>query len=441
MRKIKNIKGLVINFFLRVTPDFLVGKDEEFDAILKKTYSVRNFDSKIKRAKIRNLSYYLIIFFSLIIVLSLTFKSNVKEKVYRDKDNQIFVDAKIKDFSDKISINVKKKALSLEEINLRLEYTSKKLALIIKNKNKSLNNIKSNLNLIRKYKETNVALTYFIPSEVKDYISEQGVIKSLNLKKRTSFYLKVRLSLENIHITKKLFIKLIPKKYSELNNSELKTLLRSKIDELNNDNKKDFFVLPKRILGFDVKYKSDNSFLFAVCIFLLILFLATFISRKKFILNETRKYKEYLELSFTDYMSSFIMLLSVGFPLSSVIEKIANDYKVDNKDLTKAFFNEMYKINNTIKNYNESLKVSLLDLAYRSESRMIMRFSTIINDYLDKGIPINEKLEQELGDILDRKVKLVIENGRKAENKLIFPNCLLLLSILLIAIGPVFLEM
>jgi hypothetical protein len=80
-------------------------------------------------------------------------------------------------------------------------------------------------------------------------------------------------------------------------------------------------------------------------------------------------------------------------------------------------------------------------MAARSGVREVMRFAAIVNDNVDKGSALAEKLKTE-GELLwSLRRRNAEEAGRIAETKLIMPMTLTLLVLIAITVAPAALEM
>jgi Flp pilus assembly protein TadB len=104
------------------------------------------------------------------------------------------------------------------------------------------------------------------------------------------------------------------------------------------------------------------------------------------------------------FVEKLLLLLNAGIVLPNAIERIANEY-ISNREKhgRKVLYEEFLKITEGIRNANMSLAVLLNDMAKRSMSREIMRFSMVVSNNIEKGSEITEKLQREI-DRLEAKL-------------------------------------
>ena len=180
--------------------------------------------------------------------------------------------------------------------------------------------------------------------------------------------------------------------------------------------------------------------LISITILYIALFLAVYKKRYSAAEKQIRKMKEAIIEDLPEFIDKLILLLNAGMVTEAALKKITADYE-KHRDITgrRALYEGLSDMNNRMQKTNTTLQRELCALAVRSGIRELLRFSAIIEDNLNKGSGLVEKLESE-GELLwmGRK-KSAEERARMIETKLALPLMLLLLSVLLITTSPMLL--
>jgi tight adherence protein C len=98
-------------------------------------------------------------------------------------------------------------------------------------------------------------------------------------------------------------------------------------------------------------------------------------------------------------------------------------------------------IRDRMRSTNGVLAYELRKYAELSGIREMLRFAAIVNDNIDKGSTLAEKLEAESSLLWYNRKKKAEELGRLADTKLVLPLLILLLLLIMITIAPALMAM
>jgi tight adherence protein C len=193
--------------------------------------------------------------------------------------------------------------------------------------------------------------------------------------------------------------------------------------------------------GITVRWlKESNRPIAEISCLFLFCYLVIFLKRYDGLERELKAGKDAIISDFPDFIDKLVLLLNAGLVTDTALQKIAWDYQRfrDLKNV-KPLYEGLLEMQKRILETNAPLSLELREFAQKSGVRELTRFATIVEDNLNKGSTLTEKLEGEGALLWLSKKKRAEEKGRLAETKLIFPLMLLLLVLILITTGPVML--
>ena len=158
--------------------------------------------------------------------------------------------------------------------------------------------------------------------------------------------------------------------------------------------------------------------------------------------KEVKKYRSGITGYFPPFIDKFVLLLNSGLTVMTAMEKMADDCErqsaYDRKNLLAA---EVSEIGRRVKNLNSSIVKEWREFAGRTSISEIMRFSTIIEENLNKGSALADKLESESNLLREKEKKSVQERIRMIDSKLTMPMILMLFSLVLVTVAPAMMQM
>lgn len=191
------------------------------------------------------------------------------------------------------------------------------------------------------------------------------------------------------------------------------------------------------------KKKPDLSLLYIVLVSALLVIFA----RK----NRYAKLREYKKKSQEDifcalpgFINKLIILWKSGATLDEAIEKTMDSYSASKENLDAAGQSGygFFASNITrIKNSQEDNLKALNDFALSTSVREFKRLTNIMMENRNKGSYLLDKLENERESIWEKRKNKAIEDGKKAETKLVIPMTILLGALIMVTAAPAFLQM
>lgn len=167
-----------------------------------------------------------------------------------------------------------------------------------------------------------------------------------------------------------------------------------------------------------------------------------FFARYSFAEREIRRYRQGIIKNFPSFIDKLVLLLNSGLTVLAAMEKMAEDCEEAARyDKRNTLAYEAAEIGRKVRETNASLTKEWRKFAARTGIHEILRFSTIIEDNIGKGISLAEKLEAE-GDLLREKEKKSLqEKMRMIDTKLTLPLILMLFSLVLVTVAPAMMQM
>lgn len=180
----------------------------------------------------------------------------------------------------------------------------------------------------------------------------------------------------------------------------------------------------------------------AIMILFAILLFTVYRQRYSRIEKQIKRTKESIIQDFPEFCDKLILLLNAGMVTEAALRKIAYDYK-KSRDLVgrRPLYEGLADLIDRAQQTNSSLKRELSEYAVKSGVRELLRFSAIVEDNLNKGSSLAEKLEGEGTLLWMERKKRAEERARLAETKLSLPLMLLLLSLMVITTAPILLSL
>lgn len=137
------------------------------------------------------------------------------------------------------------------------------------------------------------------------------------------------------------------------------------------------------------------------------------------------------------FINKTVLLMNAGLVLTAAFDTIVREQP----DSIKGFYKRLAEINGNVKASNASLAGEFRKYAVETGEREMLRLSNIINDNIDKGSELTDKLEREAEMMWHTIKKSTEEKGRIAESKLSFPMGILMCVLIAVTTVPAFMAM
>ena len=151
--------------------------------------------------------------------------------------------------------------------------------------------------------------------------------------------------------------------------------------------------------------------------------------------------KESILKELPEFINKMILLINAGVVINTAFITIMNEREKMQMYDKNYFYGQMKNIYIKVTRARGSLNSELKSFAKRSGVRKLMRFSNIIDDNIEKGVGLVEKLKRESEILWFARKKQSEEKGRAAETKMTFPLVILLLVLVIITVAPAMIEL
>ncbi|MBR3786864.1 MAG: type II secretion system F family protein [Firmicutes bacterium] len=221
--------------------------------------------------------------------------------------------------------------------------------------------------------------------------------------------------------------------------------LRTFADTLNSDRTVKKVSLPAKLeTGEKIHWEIEKaSRINSILILIMMVLISAIMYRERF--SSLKKMEAANRASVSRQLPGFInrlvLLIEAGMVVNSAFEKAVEESIGDSSTCDDYFYGNLKGVYTAMKTANGSMSKGLKDFARRSGVQELMRVSNIIEDNVNKGTELTDKLRSE-SDMLwmDRKKKCE-EMGRLAETKLTLPLMLFLIVLIVITVAPALLEL
>ncbi|MDR1571795.1 MAG: type II secretion system F family protein [Clostridiales Family XIII bacterium] len=437
-------------------PECLTGRADEMEKRLTAAFGGRDFSGEIRAEKRKNAARWLLVagLFALLAAATAArlaggggpAPSMIERPGPFERAARVAAWVKAEYSADsvkkKVEILVRPRSLGEDEKKKLVGETAQRLETLILGENGSLDDVRSDLDLVGRDPETNVDIAW--SSDRPDTLDDSGALNRVAAKEGEAVNLKARLSMEDVSETVALEVRLGPPASEGSAGKSLDAVLAGQLKKLNESADGDALALPEAD-GYGVSYSWEGAgggprvmeaALLSLCALML------YGSRYKGIDGKVRAARASMLRDFPEFINKMLILLNAGLVVSAAIERVARDYEERaDRGAPKPLYEELAGIRRRVEGANAPLAAELGIMASRSGVRELMRFASIISDNIDKGSALAEKLQAEGELVWSMRRKNAEEAGRIAETKLVMPMALTLLALIMVTIAPAALEM
>lgn len=344
--------------------------------------------------------------------------------------------------SQEINLRVGPEPLSEEEKRRALNALAVELPKRILGENTDLQHIICDLILDQLDEGTGITLDW--ETDRPDLVDRTGTVCCLSSELPQKVVLSARLEFLGTNREKKIPIQLVTPSESE-SKAVIKAMERAvkrAALELPASSEGPQVRLPETLPGgVQIIWKRRGSIpFFPLFLLLAIGFFLVWRSGPMPVHRDIRKEREEMAREFPDFLNRLVLLLSAGMVIQAALERISTDYENHRKGGVKPLYEAVLLMEENIHQTNSPLSQELIKLAKRSGLRELARFSSIVNDNLQKGSGLTDKLTVESELLWMNRKKKAQEQGRIAETKLTLPLMLLLVILIVLTTAPALME-
>lgn len=348
------------------------------------------------------------------------------------------LEVQIGDVKESVTVKVSEEKYTKEELGNVFAETAKKLETLILGENKSLDEVRSDLDLITEMPETGIRISWELDNyEVmdqqgklrQDVLDESGVLLKLD----------AVLSYGDETFYHTFFAHVYPRKLTRperwIQNLKKET---ERLDKEQATNKK--MLLPTSVDGQPVTWKYVTDYRALGLLFLgsvlAILFYAAEGQKEK---EEEKARKKQMELDYPQLISCFTLYLGAGLPVRNAWIKIVQSYEEGEKpNGRREVYEEMaYTMHEISSGASESECYERF--GERCGLTKYRKFGTLLSQNLKKGSRgIAELLKQEAFQAFEERKDFAKKLGEEAGTKMLAPMFLMLGVVLVIIVVPAF---
>ena len=374
---------------------------------------------------------------------------NKQGKGDRQEDLQVWIG----DAKEPYTVRIHEQKYTEAELQRELAKAEVQLEKLILGDNRSLDEVRSNLNLIRNIPDTGIKVSW----ELDNYevLNLQGKVQNDDLPKEGRIVeLRATLSYEKIKEMYFLYARILPPKQTDM--EKLMSNLNEEVDEqdrLSETEKR--MLLPTSINGEVIIWKYAKN-LRAAAVFLIgiVMAMLMYVSEKQKVKETHSKREQQLALDYPKMISRFTLFLGAGMTPRNAWNKIVNDYEQEKRRAVSVEEGKRKKEKVEREVYEEmaytmhEMKGGMAEnecyerFGERCGLQVYKKFGTTLSQNLKKGTKgLTELLRQEADTAFDERKNTAKQLGEKAGTKILFPMFLMLAVVLLMIIVPAFLSL
>lgn len=367
-------------------------------------------------------------------------RSYIERNNYGQGRKNVEIEARFEDDKEKYNVMLEEIQYSQEEIEGVFDKASKDLEELVLLENKSVDNIKTDLNFITKIPDTSIKVTWQVEeNHIIDYSGHVDMSKAEE--GSNPVLLKAVLTYGSYEAEHMFYVNVVKDKLTSL--QKKKEGLRNDIDnreETTRQNRR--LILPSHIDGEKVvwKYPKDSK---AVGIFLLgiIIALGIYIEDRQKKKKERMRREQLMLSDYPDIISQLTLFINAGMATGNAWRKIVELYQIKKNDTgERPAYEEMtYTVNEM--NQGLSEQECYREFGTRCDIAAYRKLGTMLASNLRKGNKnISELLKKESFNAFEERKNAARRKGEEASTKLLGPMFIMLAILLSIIVIPAFLS-
>lgn len=341
-----------------------------------------------------------------------------------------------------VEVSVSKEQYTDEELTEIFKEAAMELEEIILNENQSLDEVRTDLNLVTSLPEKNLLIAWKIDNyeimDIRGKIHEEAVTSEGTIIKLTAI-----MSYGERKAGHEFYARIFPPKLDKRGEilQELETKMKESDDETKTEK---YMVLPDMINGKNVEWRyEENTRAYGILILgfgLAILIIVSNIQKSK----EEEKLKiRQMKIEYPQIINKFNLYIRAGMTIRKAWFKISQEYetRAKNKDQKKCHaFEEMVYTMHRIQG-GASEGECYEEFGTRCGISEYRKFGMMLSQNLRKGTKgLTELLGRESEDAFEERKKHAKKLGEEAGTKLMIPLFMMLIIVFVIVIVPAFLS-
>lgn len=345
---------------------------------------------------------------------------------------------RIGDTEENMTVTVGEQEYTQEQLDKVFREAGEKLEELVLGENESLDEVRSNLNLVGSLPDTGISVSW----EVDEYeaMNQQGELKTENLTDEgTLVKLTAVLSYKEETAEVTFFARLYPPKLNQTE-KQLKKL-SEEIERMDEETKEDEYLsLPSDVDGIPVIWKYGRNFR-AVGLMLIGAAAALFLYAAEQEKQKNRKKERELQmaLDYPQMVSKLTLYLGAGMTVRKAWYRIAEDYELQKEEKgNREVYEEMLYTMHEIQG-GGSEGECYEKFGERCALPAYKKFGAMLSQNLKKGTKgLAPLLKQEADNAFEERKSLAKRLGEEAGTKMLLPMFLMLAVVLVIIVVPAF---
>ena len=338
---------------------------------------------------------------------------------------------------EELTLEIEPRGMTAEQVKTLLAEETGKMEGYILGKNRSLEEVRTDLNLIREIEGTSVTVEWELDSyEVlnldgsirKDKVTEKGTIVGL----------RGRLQCEGQESVYEAYVRVLPEILSPM--QQWQKALMAALQRLQAETKlAERKELPKAVDGVSVSWKEKGSSTAGLIPILTLLCLALVYTAKDQELKKQVQEREWeLRRDYAQMVSKLVLLMGAGSAVRTAWETMVRDYerKREAGGGRRYVYEEMTLTCRELQN-GVSEGRAYENFGLRCRLPCYLKLSALLEQNLKKGNKgLTQMLQAEVTGAFEQRKELAREQGEKASTRLLFPMVLMLAVVMLLVLIP-----
>lgn len=361
---------------------------------------------------------------------------------YWGMEKEEVLEVETEELKEEISVTVSEQKYRKEEIPKLLEKEAASLEKIILNKNKSLDCITSDLNLVNQIEGTQIEVGWSMDNDayiqydgtlIPGAVTGDGVV--VNLTATLSYEGEVFVHSFAVHLQK--LKQSLKEAFTEALNREIEVRNTSMAGM-------EVLELPKEIQGKKVEFRyQQETYGYKLLIGLVVCAVMIFFIKDEYLQKDMENRNKQMIIDYSEVVSKLTLFLGAGLTIRSALEKIAGDYdkKLKQGKCGKRFaYDEiLYVCREMQGGVSERMGIDML--GKRCQIPCYMKLCSLLLQNSKKGSKgLAEMLEYEVRQAFEERKTIARCLGEETGTKLLFPMILMLIIVMAVLIIPAFLS-
>lgn len=364
--------------------------------------------------------------------------SAVSRSGHGEGDREEKLEVTIGEVEETMTVEVGEREYSKDEVEEEFRKAEEKLEVLVLGENQSLDEIRSNLELISKIPDTGIEVSW----ELDNYevMNLQGDLKQENLTDEgTLVKLTALLSYKEEAAEFSFFARIYPPKLTQT--EKLLKKLDEEIKRLDQETKQDeMLLLPETLDGIPVIWSQGKNFrAIALLLIGIAMTLFLYVSEQEKQKEQKKRREVQMALDYPQMVSKLTLYLGAGMTVRKAWYRIAGDYErqKEEKGRREVYEEMIYTMHEIQGGGSESECYERF--GERCALPTYKKFGAMLSQNLKKGTKgLASLLKQEAGNAFEERKSLARRLGEEAGTKMLIPMFLMLAVVLVMIVVPAF---